>query len=61
MIILIRCARDFCNEKEIMAIADTMVANGMRDLGYQYINLDGEMIQFVTSYVHIMQCILLWE
>lgn len=28
------------NEKMIMEIADAMVSSGMRDLGYQYINLD---------------------
>ena len=26
-----------------MSVADAMAENGMRDLGYQYINLDGEM------------------
>lgn len=25
-----------------MAIADTMASNGMKELGYEYINLDGE-------------------
>ena len=41
----------FANEKEIMDIAGTMVANRMHDLGYQYINLDGQMIvmQFVYT------------
>lgn len=34
------CGSDFCNEAEIVQIADAMVANGMRDLGYKYINLD---------------------
>lgn len=28
------------NEKLVIEIADAMVANGMRDLGYEYINLD---------------------
>jgi len=32
--------RDYCDEKEIKGIADAMISNGMRDLGYNYINLD---------------------
>ena len=35
------CGRDYCNDKEIMGIADAMAENGMRALGYQYINMDG--------------------
>ena len=34
------CARDYCDAQEIMEIADAMAANGMRALGYEYINLD---------------------
>ena len=30
------------NEKLIMEMADAMVANGMRDLGYQYVNMDDD-------------------
>lgn len=26
-----------------MSVADAMAENGMKDLGYEYINLDGEM------------------
>ena len=38
---LYRCGRDFCNAKEVMAVADAMTTNGMKDVGFQYINLDG--------------------
>lgn len=34
------CGRDVCTAKEIMAVADAMASNGMKDLGYEYINLD---------------------
>ena len=37
------CGRDYCDGEEIMAIADAMASNGMKELGYQYINLDGEL------------------
>jgi alpha-galactosidase len=33
-------ACDGLNEKVVRATADTMVANGMKDAGYQYVNLD---------------------
>jgi len=36
----IECETDFCNEKEIKEMADAMASNGMKDVGYQYINLD---------------------
>ena len=36
-----RCERDYCDSKEIMSIADAMATNGMKELGYEYINLDG--------------------
>jgi alpha-galactosidase len=35
------CGRDFCNAQEVMAVADAMTTNGMKDVGFQYINLDG--------------------
>lgn len=35
-----RCGRDYCDAKEIMEIADAMASNGMKELGYEYINLD---------------------
>ena len=35
------CGRDYCDAKEIMGVADAMAENGMRALGYQYINMDG--------------------
>ena len=44
-----RCARDYCDAAEIMSIADAMESNGMRDLGYTYINLDGKCS------IHIIQ------
>eukprot|EP01094_Clydonella_sp_ATCC50884_P002197 TRINITY_DN11687_c0_g1_i1.p1 TRINITY_DN11687_c0_g1~~TRINITY_DN11687_c0_g1_i1.p1 ORF type:complete len:425 (-),score=48.40 TRINITY_DN11687_c0_g1_i1:107-1381(-) len=37
---IIPCYNDFCNETEVKSVADAMVANGMRDLGYTYLNLD---------------------
>lgn len=36
-----RCFNDYCNADEVMSIADALVANGMKDLGYTYVNLDG--------------------
>jgi len=35
-----KCGRDYCNETEIRSIAQTMIRNGMKDLGYNYVNLD---------------------
>jgi alpha-galactosidase len=35
-----RCGYDLCTASEIMNIADAMSTNGMRELGYEYINLD---------------------
>ncbi|XP_065836434.1 uncharacterized protein [Oscarella lobularis] len=35
-----RCGRDYCDAKEVMSVADAMVENGMRNLGWKYINLD---------------------
>ena len=32
-----------------MSIADTMVSNGMKDLGYEYINLDGTYVTRVVT------------
>ena len=29
-----------------MSIADAMASNGMKELGYEYINLDGEPLKF---------------
>lgn len=37
----VRCERDYCNAQEIMEVADAMATNGMKELGYEYINLDG--------------------
>lgn len=34
------CYDDFCNEQEIRSVADAMAANGLKDLGYNYIVLD---------------------
>ena len=41
MYIIYRCGRDYCDAKEIMSIADAMATNGMKDMGYEYINFDG--------------------
>ena len=41
-----------CTSKEIMSIADAMAENGMKDLGYEYINLDGEHSQ-VHTHTHM--------
>jgi alpha-galactosidase len=37
---LIPCYNDFCNETEVMSVADALVSSGMADLGYRYVNLD---------------------
>ena len=37
-----RCGRDYCDAKEIMSIADAMATNGMKEMGYEYINFDGK-------------------
>ncbi|XP_065190875.1 uncharacterized protein LOC135821804 [Sycon ciliatum] len=34
------CGLDRCNDKEVREIADTMTTNGMKELGYEYINMD---------------------
>lgn len=34
------CQTDYCNAEELMAIADAMANNGMKELGYEYINVD---------------------
>ena len=36
-----RCGRDYCDSDEVKGVADAMVKNGMKDLGWEYINLDG--------------------
>ncbi|MDP2436733.1 MAG: glycoside hydrolase family 27 protein [archaeon] len=33
-------APDYCNEKEVQSIADSLVESGMADLGYRFVNLD---------------------
>ena len=40
-IIAYSCQTDYCNAEELMAIADAMANNGMKELGYEYINVDG--------------------
>ena len=35
------CGYDLCKATEIMSVADAMASNGMKELGYEYINLDG--------------------
>lgn len=44
-----RCGRDYCSAKEIMSIADAMATNGMKEVGYEYINLDGELFMKCTE------------
>jgi alpha-galactosidase len=34
-----RCGRDYCDEGEVKEIADAMADNGMKDVGFEYINL----------------------
>eukprot|EP01121_Diplochlamys_sp_Union-15-3_P020938 TRINITY_DN832_c0_g1_i1.p1 TRINITY_DN832_c0_g1~~TRINITY_DN832_c0_g1_i1.p1 ORF type:complete len:407 (-),score=79.28 TRINITY_DN832_c0_g1_i1:17-1237(-) len=34
------CGRDYCDETEVKSIADTIATNGMKELGYTYVNLD---------------------
>ncbi|MCE1198433.1 MAG: alpha-galactosidase [Marinilabiliales bacterium] len=49
------CFRNEINEKQIHAIADAMVANGMRDAGYQYLIIDdGWMTKERDSTGHII-------
>ena len=33
-----------------MGIADAMEANGMKDAGYEYINMDGQQFIWYNSY-----------
>ena len=44
-----RCGRDYCDKDEIMSIADAMASNGMKELGYEYINMDGKKIIFLNA------------
>ena len=37
------CGYDLCTAAEIMSVADAMSTNGMKELGYEYINLDGNV------------------
>lgn len=39
-----RCGRDYCDAKELMSVADAMATNGMKDAGYEYINIAGKFI-----------------
>ena len=34
-------AHDSCSEAEIISVAEAMAANGMKAIGWEYINLDG--------------------
>ena len=49
-----RCQRDYCDAAEIMSIADAMEFNGMRDLGYTYINLDGKLFKYMNYESHVL-------
>ena len=42
--LICRCGRDYCTSQEIMSIADAMASNGMKEAGYEYINLDGKRV-----------------
>ena len=44
ILIRCRCGRDYCTADELKSVADAMASNGMREAGYEYINLDGESI-----------------
>eukprot|EP01124_Arcella_intermedia_P024789 TRINITY_DN4263_c0_g1_i1.p1 TRINITY_DN4263_c0_g1~~TRINITY_DN4263_c0_g1_i1.p1 ORF type:complete len:398 (-),score=70.60 TRINITY_DN4263_c0_g1_i1:48-1241(-) len=35
-----KCGRDFCNETEVLSVAQELIDNGMSSLGYDYVNLD---------------------
>ena len=39
-----RCGYDLCTAEEIMSVADAMSTNGMKELGYEYVNLDGNTL-----------------
>jgi len=34
------CGRDYCDDTEIREIVDAMSTNGMKDVGWEYVNLD---------------------
>ena len=34
------CKHDYCNEHEVLQVADVLVSSGLRDLGWKYVNLD---------------------
>jgi alpha-galactosidase len=34
------CEHDFCTESEVLEVADILVSSGLRDLGWEYVNLD---------------------
>ena len=53
----LRCGRDYCSAKEIMSIADAMATNGMKQVGYEYINLDGGF-NFVNTGRWVKQLLL---
>ena len=52
MFLFCSCAYDLCYASEIMSIADAMATNGMKELGYEYINLDGMYIVHVHVHVY---------
>ena len=39
---LCRCGRDYCSAQMVMSAADAMAANGMKEVGYEYIIISGE-------------------
>ena len=36
----LNCKHDYCNEHEVLQVADVLVSSGLRDLGWKYVNLD---------------------
>ena len=34
------CERDYCDEAEVMEIADVIVSSGLKDMGFEYLNLN---------------------
>ena len=40
------CGRNYCDADEVTSIADAMESYGMRELGYEYINLDSTFYSY---------------
>ena len=48
----LRCGYDLCKDSEIMSVADAMATNGMKEIGYEYINLDGISLYLMKHAYH---------